>query len=141
MEIRNCKPNTINVIMGLMKLGRKSIISTLIAILIAISGLFFLLKPLQTPSNEELAITRIQVEGMTCKDCEQSIKKTLKKLNGIYVAEIDHTTGKGYVKFDDKKISEKTILTQINTQTGFIATKRKPVKLQVMDYDVQFQTN
>ena len=125
----------------LMKLSRKAIISAFIVILIAIIGLFFLLKPVKIPSNEALAITRIQVEGMTCKGCEQSIKKTLKKLNGIYVAEIDHITGKGYVKFDDKKVSEKTILTQINTQTGFIVTKRKPVKLQVMDYDVQFQTN
>ena len=127
--------------MGLMKLGRKSIISTFNCNFNCISGLFFFLKPLQTPSNEELAITRIQVDGMTCKDCEQSIKKTLKRLKGIYVAEIDHTTGKGYVKFDDEKISEKTILIQINRQTGFIATKEKPVKLQVVDYDVQFQTN
>jgi copper chaperone CopZ len=121
-----------------MKLNIKVIIATFIAI--AIIGLVFLLKPATIPSNEDLAITRIQVEGMTCKDCEQSIKKTLKKLNGIYVTEIDHATGKGYIKFDDKKVLEKDILIQIN-QTGFIVTKRKPIKLQVVDYNVQFQTN
>ena len=138
MRIQNCKQNTISVILRLVKNRNKIIIAAFIVC--SIVGFVILFKPATLPSDETLSITRIKVEGMTCKNCEKSVKKALKKFNGIHVIEIDHATGKGYIKFDDKKVLEKDILIQIN-QTGFIATKRKPVKLQVMDYDVQFQTN
>jgi copper chaperone CopZ len=106
-----------------------------------IIGIVIVFKGQQASSvDKDLSVVRVTVEGMTCEECEGSIKKVVKKLRGIYKLEMNHEAGTGYIQFDHKKVSEADILAQIN-EAGYIAQKRKPSKLKVLNYNVQFQAH
>ena len=83
--------------------------------------------------SEDLSQLRIISTGLTCDNCERKITKSLKKLPGVYMVDIDHETGKGVVKFNETKLTEVDILLAV-TELGYPTQKRKPSKLKVLNY-------
>jgi mercuric ion binding protein len=50
-------------------------------------------------------VVKIKVEGMTCPLCTMTIKKNLKKQNGVVKAKVKLNTEIATVKFDDNNIT------------------------------------
>jgi copper chaperone CopZ len=52
-------------------------------------------------------------EGTTCKSCESTINKQVKKINGVKKVEFDYSKELGYVTFDNKKTNMNKILASV----------------------------
>ncbi len=50
-------------------------------------------------------ITTLNVEGMSCSHCENSIKKSLGALNGVNSVKVDLKAKKVTVEYDPQKVS------------------------------------
>jgi copper chaperone CopZ len=50
--------------------------------------------------GQTLETARIGIKGMTCKNCEATVKKALLTKNGVKEVEIDRAAGVATVKFD-----------------------------------------
>lgn len=74
----------------------------------------------ETEKQEVLnpVVAEIDVEGMTCTGCENSINKSIHKLEGIVEVSSSHTDKKTVVKYDETKVSLNEIKQAI-TQTGY----------------------
>ncbi|WP_255639784.1 copper chaperone CopZ [Aquibacillus saliphilus] len=49
--------------------------------------------------------TILDVKGMTCGHCKQSVEGALQGLDGVTSAEVDLGTGKVTVSYDDNKVT------------------------------------
>lgn len=57
-----------------------------------------------------------KIEGMTCKmGCAKTIEKTIAGLNGVVASAVDFDAEKGHFEFDASIISEKEIITAIES--------------------------
>jgi len=61
-------------------------------------------------------ITTLNVEGMSCSHCENSVKKSVGALNGVENVIVDLKTKKVTVEYDFEKVSIKTIKDTIEDQ-------------------------
>lgn len=73
------------------------------------------------------AIVEIGVEGMTCTGCENSINKSIEKLEGIVEVSSSHVDKKTVVKYDESKTSEEQIKAAI-MQVGYTVIEDKPAE-------------
>ena len=46
--------------------------------------------------------TKLQISGMSCAHCEQSIKKTLLQIKGVKSVSVSHQSGLAYIKSEEK---------------------------------------
>jgi copper chaperone CopZ len=53
--------------------------------------------------------TNLDIEGMTCTGCENTIKEAVEKLPGVMAVSASHTEGLAVVKYDSTKTNIKTI--------------------------------
>jgi copper chaperone CopZ len=67
---------------------------------------------------ENLSILVLDVHGMTCNGCEQSVQKSLLALPGVYLAEASHVDSMAIVQFDPGQASVEAIQNAIN-ETGY----------------------
>jgi len=67
---------------------------------------------------------RIEVSGMTCEACEQTINYSVNKLEGIISSEASYENGTATVTYDRTKTSQKQIKKAIN-ETGYDAVSTK----------------
>jgi copper chaperone CopZ len=69
----------------------------------------------ETPPASQTAIRDItyKVEGMTCDDCEMSIRKGVEELNGIKAVEANHEDSTTHVTFDPSSTNEEEIIAAI----------------------------
>jgi Cu+-exporting ATPase len=65
--------------------------------------------------------TELEVKGMHCQSCVSNIERTLKKRDGVSYVNVNLTTGKASVEFDDKTESEQGIIDAIESR-GFKAS-------------------
>ena len=72
-------------------------------------------------------IVEIGVEGMTCTGCENSINKSIEKLEGIVEVSSSHIDKKTVVKYDESKTTEEQIKAAI-TQVGYTVVENKPAE-------------
>jgi len=63
----------------------------------------------------------ISISGTSCASCSQTIENILKKTSGVIDVNVNLATEKAYVTFDVNKISEKEIISVINS-TGYKAS-------------------
>src|SRR5262249_42867089 len=56
----------------------------------------------------------IPVEGMTCAACSLSIRKALKKLDGVKAIEASHDKGQAVITYDPAKVSPERMVQAIN---------------------------
>ncbi len=61
-------------------------------------------------------ITEINVEGMSCSHCENSVKKAVGALNGVDKVSVDLANKKVTVEFDPEKVTGKSIVDAIEDQ-------------------------
>jgi copper chaperone CopZ len=55
----------------------------------------------------------LEVEGMTCTGCENTLRRSLRRLDGVILANPDHRAGEVTVRFDDARVSEEEIKARI----------------------------
>ncbi|MCF6409314.1 copper chaperone CopZ [Pseudalkalibacillus salsuginis] len=48
----------------------------------------------------------LEIKGMTCNHCKQSVTNALQELNGVNHVEVDLNQGKAYVKYEEGKVTE-----------------------------------
>ena len=60
----------------------------------------------------------LDIKGMSCGICAAKIENSLKKLEGVSKASVDHKVGKGTVVYDESKVSPEKIVEACN-KTGF----------------------
>lgn len=75
----------------------------------------------QETQNQEVissALAEINVEGMTCTGCENSINKSVEKLAGIAEVKSSHVDKKTVVKYDESKVTVEEIKEAI-AQAGY----------------------
>jgi copper chaperone CopZ len=79
---------------------------------------------IQSISSEHLTQVRFDVKGMTCEGCENAIKASIKKLEGIQDVTASHTAGESVVKFDSTLVSPQSISEAI-AAAGYVVTGSK----------------
>lgn len=60
--------------------------------------------------------TTLNVEGMTCSHCEQSVRNALQELNGVNAVDVQLASGKVDIAFDDSNITMIDIRNAIEEQ-------------------------
>ncbi|MBP1969927.1 copper chaperone [Virgibacillus natechei] len=65
--------------------------------------------------------TTIDVQGMTCGHCKSSVEGSLKELNGITAVEVDLSTGKVAVTYEEEKVTVEDMREAIEEQGYDIA--------------------
>jgi copper chaperone CopZ len=60
-------------------------------------------------STEHLTQVKFDVNGMTCEGCENAIKTSIKKLEGIQEVSASFTAGESVVKFDSTLVNSRLI--------------------------------
>ncbi len=76
-------------------------------------------------SPENLVSFSIDVEGMTCTGCENSVERSLKSMDGVVSAKASHETGKTTVSFDKSILTPESIEENINSG-GYRVTSITP---------------
>lgn len=64
----------------------------------------------------------LNVEGMTCGGCANSVTRVLTELAGVQSAEVSHTAGQAVVTFDESLVSE-IALTEAIEDAGYDVVK------------------
>jgi mercuric ion transport protein len=64
---------------------------------------------------------KLNIEGMTCESCRETINLTLSKVPGVLEYKTDYKEGSSLVKFDNSKTNEQNIVNKVN-QTGYKVT-------------------
>lgn len=60
--------------------------------------------------------TTLDVKGMTCGHCESSVKGALKGLNGVTNVEVNLSTGKADVTYDNEQVTVKNMRDAVEEQ-------------------------
>lgn len=73
---------------------------------------------------------KLRIEGMVCLECEQKIKETLQKLDGVRSVDADYKRGEIRVEYDILKTSLKEIESKIeglgyNLPSGFFSKMKR----------------
>lgn len=58
-----------------------------------------------TETEQTLVIYKMDVKGMTCTGCENTVKKSVSQLDGVADISASHTDSSATVKFDTSKTS------------------------------------
>jgi copper chaperone len=61
-------------------------------------------------------VKTLNVEGMSCSHCENSIKKAVGELNGVATVSVDLKSKMVSIEFDSEKVSIETIKDTIEDQ-------------------------
>ena len=61
---------------------------------------------------------QINIAGMTCTGCEETITNGVTSLEGVQNATADYTQGKAWVAYDDTKVNAEK-LTEVIEQKGY----------------------
>jgi len=64
----------------------------------------------------------LQIEGMTCEDCSQTIQDTLRGEKGVKDVQVDWCCGTGVVIFDGAQTTQERILNSSAFQHEYRAT-------------------
>ncbi|MCF8303264.1 MAG: cation transporter [Bacteroidales bacterium] len=75
-------------------------------------------------AGENLKFTTLDVKGMTCTGCENTVKKSVTELGGIIEVTASHKDGKATVEFDASKTSIEDIQKAIKNK-GYDVTNYK----------------
>jgi len=88
-------------------------INILIIILIVLSGCSSSQitgnTPIEISQNENTRLAKLDIKEMTCPSCAFGVEYELKKLQGVYSAEVKYPEGTGAVIYDSSRISAEEI--------------------------------
>jgi copper chaperone CopZ len=99
-----------------LKIGYLSVIAVVFVMVISASYEF----AYAGAENEEEVV--LNVKGMTCGMCENTVKTALLKCNGVKDAEVSHKEGKAVVKVEEGKAKTDELIKAVE-KAGFSASK------------------
>lgn len=70
---------------------------------------------------------KLNISGMDCQACSQTINLALSKVPGVLEYSTDYKNGSSLVKFDHSKASDQAIVNAVN-ETGYKVTDIEPVQ-------------
>ena len=73
--------------------------------------------------SSNITKVKLEIEGMTCTGCEQSVDYALKSEDGVISAESSYKTGIAYVQFDDTKVQSQQLKKAIEEKVGYKVKK------------------
>lgn len=76
-----------------------------------------------TKEPKQKKVITLQIEGMTCELCAQSLRNSLEKLEGISIYEIDPEKGFARLSFKPDNVPSDEILKEKVENAGFKLTK------------------
>lgn len=71
---------------------------------------------------------KLEIEGMTCTACEQSVDYALKSEDGVISATSSYKTGIAYVQYDETKVKPEQFKKAIEEKVGYKVKKIKSVE-------------
>lgn len=85
------------------------------------SNLFFgiLKKDAIIVEKENLAFAKIEIVGMTCSGCEDSVNTAIRSLSGVLDVTSNHKTGFAKVKYDKSKVDTNDFKNVIEKNVGY----------------------
>ncbi len=75
-------------------------------------------KPAVSAAIENMKTIELNVTGMTCTGCENTIETALSKIDGVVSSEAIHTKASATVSFDSTKV-DRVLLTQTINNLGY----------------------
>jgi copper chaperone CopZ len=63
--------------------------------------------------------TKMNIEGMTCTSCEESVDYALKSENGVVSATSSYKTGIAFVEYDQSKVSPDQLKKAVEEKVGY----------------------
>jgi mercuric ion transport protein len=82
-------------------------------------------EPALEVSAENFGTISFDVEGMTCTGCENSVTRSLERLEGVVKAEASHETGKTVVQYDMSRVTAEKMEETIESR-GYKVTGHSP---------------
>lgn len=74
-------------------------------------------------NSTHIVKAKLEIEGMTCTSCEQSVDFALKSEKGVLNAESSYKTGIAYVEFDTTKVKPEQLKKAVENKVGYKVTK------------------
>lgn len=88
----------------------------------------------KTPAKQVIIVdkssiqqVKLNIKGMTCEACTETINLALSKLPGVLEYKTEFKNGSSTVKFDNSKTGEQSIVNAVN-ETGYKVTDTKPIQ-------------
>ncbi|AFH49655.1 Putative mercuric transport protein [Ignavibacterium album JCM 16511] len=66
---------------------------------------------------------KLDIEGMSCTACEESVDYALKSENGVVSATSSYKTGTAYVEYDKTKVTEEQLKKAVEDKVGYKVKK------------------
>lgn len=93
------------------------------------SKVFFLsLQSTGITNSSHIVKAKLEIEGMSCASCEQSVDYALKTENGVLKCQSSYKTGTAYVQFNDTKVKPEQLKKAVEEKVGY-----KVKKIQTID--------
>jgi len=73
--------------------------------------------------SNNIVKAKLEIEGMTCTSCEQSVDYALKSGKGVLSAESSYKTGIAYVEFDDTIVKPEQLKKAVENKVGYKVKK------------------
>ncbi|CAO3626284.1 unnamed protein product [Cunninghamella blakesleeana] len=83
----------------------------------------------------DLTTSQIQINGMTCASCVNSIEKSVSALQGVYSIKVSLLAERGTVEFDDQLITSKEIVQAIE-DCGFDAKELERLQDDILQLNI-----
>jgi len=74
-------------------------------------------------NSNHIIKAKLEIEGMTCTSCEQSVDYALKSEKGVLSAESSYKTGIAFVQFDDTKVQPEQLKKAVENKVGYKVKK------------------
>ena len=80
----------------------------------------------------------LSVEGMTCESCSNKITKKIGEAQGVYDVSVNLEAKKASIAFNPDKTNSRSLQNQIKELGYKPSIKKDTGKLEVIDYNIQF---
>ncbi len=70
-------------------------------------------------NSTHIVKAKLQIEGMSCASCEQSVDYALKSEKGVLSSESSYKTGTAYAKFDSTKVKPNQLKKAVEEKVGY----------------------
>ena len=69
--------------------------------------------------SDNIAKAKLDIEGMSCTACEESVDYALKSENGVISATSSYKTGIAYVQYDNAKVNQEQLKKAVEEKVGY----------------------
>ena len=111
-------------------LGIVTVLAFLLMAFPSYSKIFFTKAPAKqviVVDKSNIQQVKLNISGMDCQACSQTINLALSKVPGVLEYSTDYKNGSSLVKFDHSKASDQAIVNAVN-ETGYKVTDIEPVQ-------------